>query len=152
MALIVQKFGGTSVADMTRIKAVAETVKREQDAGNNVVVVLSAMAGVTDQLVGYVADAGGRNNSPEYDAVVSTGEQVTAGLLALCLANIGVPARSMLGWQIPIHTDDVYGKARIDKIDSDALRRCVDGGEVPVIPGFQGISPEGRITTLGRGG
>ncbi|NQV85223.1 MAG: aspartate kinase [Rhodospirillales bacterium] len=152
MALIVQKFGGTSVADITRIKAVAETVKREQGAGNEVVVVLSAMAGVTDQLIGYVAEAGGRNNSPEYDAVVSTGEQVTAGLLALCLAGIGVPARSMMGWQIPIHTDDVHGKARIAKIDVDALRQCVVAGEVPVIPGFQGISAQGRITTLGRGG
>jgi len=152
MALIVQKFGGTSVADITRIKAVAETVKRERDAGHQVAVVLSAMSGVTDQLVGYVAEAGGRNNSPEYDAVVATGEQVTAGLLALCLNDIGVPARSWLGWQIPIHTDDVHGKARIGKIDGDALEQCLAGGQVPVIPGFQGLSPDGRITTLGRGG
>jgi aspartate kinase len=152
MALIVQKFGGTSVADITRIKAVAETVKRERDAGHQVAVVLSAMSGVTDQLVGYVAEAGGRNNSPEYDAVVSTGEQVTAGLLALCLSDIGVPARSWLGWQIPIHTDDVHGRARISKIDGDALEQCLAGGQVPVIPGFQGLSPDGRITTLGRGG
>ena len=152
MALIVQKFGGTSVADITRIKAVAETVKRERDAGHQVAVVLSAMSGVTDQLVGYVAEAGGRNNSPEYDAVVATGEQVTAGLLALCLNDIGVPARSWLGWQIPIHTDDVHGRARISKIDGDALEQCLAGGQVPVIPGFQGLSPDGRITTLGRGG
>jgi aspartate kinase len=152
MAMIVQKFGGTSVADTTRIKAVAETVKRERDAGNDVCVVLSAMAGVTDQLIGYVAEAGGRNNLPEYDTVVSTGEQITAGLLALCLDQIGVPARSWMGWQIPIHTDDMHGKARIEKIDTEALEKCVADGQVPVIPGFQGISPDGRITTLGRGG
>jgi len=152
MAIIVQKFGGTSVADTTRIKAVAETVKRERDAGNDVCVVLSAMAGVTDQLIGYVAEAGGRNNLPEYDTVVSTGEQITAGLLALCLDQIGVPARSWMGWQIPIHTDDMHGKARIEKIDTEALEKCVADGQVPVIPGFQGISPDGRITTLGRGG
>ncbi|MBC8339047.1 MAG: aspartate kinase [Rhodospirillales bacterium] len=152
MAIIVQKFGGTSVADVNRIRAVAETVKRERDAGNQVAVVLSAMAGVTDQLVGYVADAGGRSHSPEHDTVVATGEQVTVGLLALCLENIGVPARSWLGWQIPVHTDGVHGKARIEKIDTDALEQCLNAGQVPVIPGFQGISPEGRITTLGRGG
>ena len=152
MAIIVQKFGGTSVADTTRIKAVAETVKRECAAGNHVAVVLSAMAGVTDQLVGYVAEVGGRNNLPEYDTVVSTGEQITAGLLALCLDAIGVPARSWMGWQIPIYTDEMHGKARIEKIDTEALEQCFNDGLVPVIPGFQGISPDGRITTLGRGG
>jgi len=152
MAIIVQKFGGTSVADTTRIKAVAETVKRECAAGNQVAVVLSAMAGVTDQLVGYVAEVGGRNNLPEYDTVVSTGEQITAGLLALCLDAIGVPARSWMGWQIPIYTDEMHGKARIEKIDTEALEQCFNDGLVPVIPGFQGISPDGRITTLGRGG
>lgn len=152
MAIIVQKFGGTSVADTTRIKAVAETVKRECDAGYQVAVVLSAMAGVTDQLIGYVAEIGGRNNLPEYDTVVSTGEQITAGLLALCLDGIGVPARSWMGWQIPIRSDDSHGKARIEQIDTEALEKCFAEGKVPVIPGFQGISPDGRITTLGRGG
>ena len=152
MAIIVQKFGGTSVADTTRIKAVAETVKRECDAGNQVAVVLSAMAGVTDQLIGYVAEVGGSNNLPEYDTVVSTGEQITAGLLALCLDGIGVPSRSWMGWQIPIRTDDKHGKARIEKIDTEALEQCFADGQVPVIPGFQGISPDGRITTFGRGG
>ena len=152
MAIIVQKFGGTSVADTTRIKAVAETVKRECDAGHQVAVVLSAMAGVTDQLIGYVAEIDGRNNLPEYDTVVSTGEQITAGLLALCLDGIGVPARSWMGWQIPIRSDDSHGKARIEQIDTEALEKCFAEGKVPVIPGFQGISPDGRITTLGRGG
>ena len=152
MAIIVQKFGGTSVADTTRIKAVAETVKRECDAGNQVAVVLSAMAGVTDQLIGYVAEVGGSNNMPEYDTVVSTGEQITAGLLALCLDGIGVPSRSWMGWQIPIRSDDKHGKARIEKIDTEALEQCFADGQVPVIPGFQGISPDGRITTFGRGG
>ncbi len=152
MAIIVQKFGGTSVADITRIKIVAETVKRERDAGNNVCVILSAMAGVTDQLISYVKQAGGQNNSPEYDTVVSTGEQITAGLLVLCLEQIGVSSRSWLGWQVPIQTDNLYGNARINKISTDALEQNFIDGNVPVIPGFQGLSAEGRITTLGRGG
>jgi len=152
MARIVQKFGGTSVADLERIKIVAATVKRELDAGNQVCVVLSAMAGVTDQLVGYVLEAGGSNNSPEYDAVVATGEQVTAGLLALCLQKMGVASRSWLGWQLPVHTDNAHGKARIMGIETAALEESLAKGEVPVVPGFQGISPDGRISTLGRGG
>ncbi len=152
MARIVQKFGGTSVADIARIKAAAATVKRELDAGNQVCVVLSAMAGVTDQLAGYAAEAGGAHYSPEYDTVLATGEQVTVGLLALALEEMGLPARSWLGWQIPIRTDGVHGKARIEAIEIEALVRCLDDGVVPVIPGFQGISPEGRVTTLGRGG
>ncbi len=152
MARIVQKFGGTSVADMARIKAAAETVKRELDRGSQVAVVLSAMAGVTDQLVGYAAEAGGAHYSPEYDAVLSTGEQVTAGLLALTLEEMGIPARSWLGWQLPIRTDGVHGKARIEKIDVEALEQSLSNGEVPVIAGFQGLGPENRITTLGRGG
>ncbi len=152
MAIIVQKFGGTSVADISRIKIVAETVKRERDSGNNVCVVLSAMAGVTDKLIGYVKEAGGQNNSPEYDTVVSTGEQITAGLLVLCLEQIGVPSRSWLGWQVPIQTDSFYGKARIKKIGTNALEKYFIDGQVPVVPGFQGLSNEGRITTLGRGG
>ncbi len=152
MARIVQKFGGTSVADMARIKAAAETVKREIDRGSQVAVVLSAMAGVTDQLVGYAAEAGGAHYSPEYDAVLSTGEQVTAGLLALALEEMGIQARSWLGWQLPIHTDGVHGKARIEKIEVEALEQSLSNGEVPVIAGFQGLGPENRITTLGRGG
>jgi aspartate kinase len=152
MARIVQKFGGTSVADMTRIKAVAMTVKRELDAGNQVAVVLSAMAGVTDQLVGYAAQTGSVFDAREYDVVVSTGEQVTVGLLALCLQNLGVTARSWLGWQVPISTDGVHGKARIKAIEAKELRRRMATGEVPVVAGFQGFGPDNRITTLGRGG
>ena len=155
MTRIVQKFGGTSVADLARIKTAAAIVKRELDAGSEVCVVLSAMAGITDQLVGYVTEAGNIDNnheSREYDAVVSTGEQVTAGLLALSLQEIGVKARSWLGWQIPIRTDAIHGKARIEKIETEALEQGLASGEVPVIAGFQGLSPEGRITTLGRGG
>ncbi len=152
MALIVQKFGGTSVADINRIKAVAETVKCECEAGNSVCVILSAMAGVTDQLIGYVQEVGGRNDLPEHDTVVSTGEQITAGLLVLCLDNIGISARSWMGWQIPIQTDDLHGRARIMEIKTEALEQSLLDGQVPVIPGFQGLSYDGRITTLGRGG
>jgi len=152
MARIVQKFGGTSVADLKRIKIVAATVKREHDAGNQVCVVLSAMAGVTDQLVGYALEAGGSNNSPEYDAVVATGEQVTSGLLALCLQKMGIASRSWMGWQLPVHTDGMYGKARIMGIETAALEASLARGEVPVMAGFQGLSPDGRISTLGRGG
>ena len=152
MARIVQKFGGTSVADMTRIKAVAATVKRELDAGNEVAVVLSAMAGVTDQLVGYATQTGPVFDAREYDVVVSTGEQVTVGLLALALQNLGVTARSWLGWQLPVRTDGVHGKARIKAIETAELRRRMAAGEVPVVAGFQGFGPDNRITTLGRGG
>ena len=155
MALIVQKFGGTSVANIERIRNVAERVKREIAAGNQVVVVLSAMSGVTNQLVDYCGQV-----SPlltpealaEYDAVVSTGEQVTVGLLALVLQAQGVPARSWLGWQVPIRSDDTFSKARIDTIDAEALHKALKAGVVPVIPGFQGVTADGRITTLGRGG
>jgi len=152
MARIVQKFGGTSVADTDRIKIVAEKVKSEVERGNQVAVVVSAMAGVTNQLVGYVDEVATLYDAREYDTVVSTGEQVTCGLLALALQNLGIPARSWLGWQIPIHTDDVHGKARITEIETDELARRMDGGEVVVVPGFQGIAPNNRITTLGRGG
>ncbi len=152
MARIVQKFGGTSVADMTRIKAVAATVKRELDSGNEVAVVLSAMAGVTDQLVGYATQTGPVFDAREYDVVVSTGEQVTVGLLALCLQNLGVTARSWLGWQVPVRTDGVHGKARIKAVETAELRRRMAAGEVPVVAGFQGFGPDSRITTLGRGG
>lgn len=152
MALIVMKFGGTSVADMDRIRNVAAHVKREVDAGNKVAVVVSAMAGKTNELVGWVNEAASIPDPKEYDAVVSSGEQVTSGLLALCLQNVGVLARSWQGWQIPLETDDAHSKARIADIKADTLKSSIEGGTVAVIAGFQGISPDGRIATLGRGG
>jgi aspartate kinase len=155
MAIIVQKFGGTSVADITCIKNVSKRVKAERDLGNQLVVVVSAMAGVTDQLVGYVNDvstAGNDERCAEYDTVVSAGEQVTAGLLALTLIEIGIPARSCLGWQLPIRTDDIHSSARIESIDSNFIKSKLDIGEVIVVPGFQGVCDQNRITTLGRGG
>ncbi len=155
MALIVQKFGGTSVADLDCIRNVATRVKKEVDQGNQVVVVLSAMAGVTNQLVGWaneVSDFSDHNQYAEYDTVVCTGEQVTVGLLALCLQNMGISARSWLSWQLPIKTDSFHSKARIESIDTTNIRSSLDKGEVVVIPGFQGITEEGRLATLGRGG
>jgi len=152
MARIVQKFGGTSVANTDRIKAVAEKVKREVDAGNEVAVLLSAMSGVTNQMVAYVEEVSTLYDAREYDTVVATGEQVTVGLLALALQSLGISARSWLGWQIPIHTDNVHGKARIERIETAELDRRMKAGEVPVVAGFQGLAPDNRITTLGRGG
>ena len=152
MARIVMKFGGTSVANIERINAVADRVKRLHAQGHEIAVVVSAMAGVTDHLIGLVADAGGREDGREYDVVVSTGEQVTSGLLALVLKRIGVPARSWLGWQLPVHTDDTHSKARILGIDTDGIGLTLADGWVAVVPGFQGLGPDGRVTTLGRGG
>lgn len=155
MALIVQKFGGTSVANIERIRNVAARVKTELDHGNQVVVVLSAMSGVTNQLVGYCEEVSKLKTNEEwaeYDVVVSTGEQVTVGLLALVLQSMGIPARSWLGWQLPIKSDDVFGKARIDTIDTKAIQESLKAGEVMVVPGFQGVTHKGRVTTLGRGG
>ena len=152
MALIVQKFGGTSVADIERIRNVARRVKRAADAGDQVAVVVSAMSGVTDQLVKWVREASLQYDAREYDAVVSTGEQVTVGLLALALQEMGVKARSYLGWQVPVRTDSAHGKARIEAIDAAALLAEMGKGIVPVVAGFQGIAPDGRVTTLGRGG
>ncbi|MBB4616232.1 aspartate kinase [Sphingomonas abaci] len=152
MARIVMKFGGTSMAGIERIRSVAARVKREVDAGNQVAVVVSAMAGETDRLVGFCREASALYDPREYDAVVSSGEQVTSGLLAIALQAIGVPARSWLGWQLPIHTDDAHAKARIGTIDTAALDASLAQGEVAVIPGFQGVSADNRITTLGRGG
>lgn len=152
MALIVQKFGGTSVANVERIRNVAHLVKKELDAGNRVAVVLSAMSGVTNKLVAFCQEAAPLHDMREYDAVVSTGEQVTVGLLAIILQSMGIPARSWAGWQVPIRTDDAHGKARIAEIDTTALLAAIDAGEVPVVAGFQGIGPDGRVTTLGRGG
>ena len=152
MARIVMKFGGTSVADIERIANAAARVKREVEAGNEVAVVVSAMAGATNQLVGYVDQTSRMYDAREYDAVVASGEQVTAGLMALRLQEMGVAARSWLGWQIPIKTNEVHGKARIEEIGTDNLNPRLSNGEVAVIAGFQGVSPRGRITTLGRGG
>jgi len=152
MARIVQKFGGTSVADIDRIKAVAHRVKAEVDAGNEVAVVVSAMGDFTDQLVGYVEDTAPLFDAREYDVVVSSGEQVSSGLLALALQNLGVDARSWQGWQVPIHTDNVHGKARIARIETTEIAERLSAGQVAVVPGFQGVSDGRRITTLGRGG
>ncbi len=146
------KFGGTSVADLARIKAVAQRVKREADAGHEVAVVVSAMAGVTNQLVEWTRQAATLHDAREYDVVVATGEQVTTGLLAIALQDLGVSARSWLGWQIPVETDDAHGKARIQRIATADLERRMAEGQVAVVAGFQGIGPDRRVTTLGRGG
>ena len=152
MALLVMKFGGTSVADIERIRNVARHVKREVDAKNHCAVVVSAMAGHTNQLVAWTREASPLHDAREYDAVVASGEQITAGLLAIVLQSIGVQARSWAGWQIPIKTDNAHGVARIADIPPGELRERMASGEVAVIAGFQGISPDNRITTLGRGG
>ncbi len=152
MARIVMKFGGTSVADLDRIRNAAARVKREVASGNEVAVVVSAMAGVTNQLVAWCQALSPLHDAREYDAVVATGEQVTAGLLAVALQDIGIEARSWQGWQIPIATDDAHGKARIERIDGEELVRRMGIGQVAVVTGFQGIGPDRRITTLGRGG
>jgi aspartate kinase len=153
MARIVMKFGGTSVADLNRIKRVAERVRVEVDAGNEVAVIVSAMAGVTNQLVEYTNAAANLFDLREYDAVVSSGENVTAGLLAIILQDLGIAARSWQGWQIPVLTDAAHGSARIARIEVDEVLRRMAAGEVAVVAGFQGVEPErNRITTLGRGG
>src|SRR6478672_5472934 len=153
MSFLVMKFGGTSVANLERIRNVARHVKREIDAGNSAAVVVSAMAGVTNQLVAWVREASPLHDAREYDAIVATGEQVTAGLLAIVLQSMGITARSWQGWQIPILTDNAHGVARIKDIPGDKIRARLEGGEVAVITGFQGIEPErNRISTLGRGG
>ncbi len=147
------KFGGTSVANVERIRNVARHVKREVDAGREVAVVVSAMAGKTNELVAWCKEAAPLYDQREYDAVVASGEQVTAGLLALALQEIGIPARSWLGWQAPICTDDAHGSARIQSIDGEGIVEGFKRGEVAVVAGFQGVHKEsGRITTLGRGG
>ncbi|MFS8036963.1 aspartate kinase [Xanthobacter sp. AM11] len=153
MARLVMKFGGTSVANIERIRNVARHVKREVAAGYQVAVVVSAMAGKTNELVAWCKDASPLYDAREYDAVVASGEQVTSGLLAITLQQMGLNARSWQGWQVPISTDDAHGSARILDIDGGALGDAIDGGEVAVIAGFQGIHlPTGRLTTLGRGG
>ncbi|WP_066662067.1 MULTISPECIES: aspartate kinase [unclassified Sphingomonas] len=152
MARIVMKFGGTSMAGIERIRNVAARVKREWEAGNQVAVVVSAMAGETDRLVGFCKEASPLYDLREYDVVVASGEQVTSGLLAITLQAMGVPARSWLGWQLPIHTSSAHASARINTIDTDALNASLADGHVAVIPGFQGLAEDNRVTTLGRGG
>jgi len=152
MALIVQKFGGTSVADLDRIRNVAQRVKAEVDQGHQVAVVVSAMAGTTNQLVAWASDIGPLHDAREYDTIVATGEQVTVGLLAIALQNIGIDARSWLGWQIPVRTDEIHGAARIEAIDTELMKQRLEAGQVAVVAGFQGLAPDNRITTLGRGG
>src|SRR5215468_10062147 len=154
---LVMKFGGTSVADLERIRRVARLVNAEVEAGHRVAVVVSAMAGKTNELVAWTDGSGAAAqglaaSDDEYDVVVASGEQVTAGLLAMTLRNMGVPARSWMGWQIPIVADDAHGRARIDDIPPEKLSAAMDAGEVAVIAGFQGVTRDGRIATLGRGG
>jgi aspartate kinase len=152
MARIVMKFGGTSVADLDRIRNVAARVKAEVDQGNEVAVVVSAMAGTTNQLVEWCQKLSPLFDAREYDAVVATGEQVTAGLTAIALQNAGIDARSWMGWQVAVETDGQHGKARIAAIEGEELIQRMKAGQIPVIAGFQGIGPDNRITTLGRGG
>jgi len=153
LALIVQKYGGTSVADLDRIRNVAARIKRAVEAGDRVAVVVSAMAGTTNQLVAWVHGLDPAGYDPaEYDQVVSTGEPITIGLVAIALQSLGVPARSFLGWQAGVRTDAAHGKARIVAIEPQAVRACLEEGKVAVVAGFQGIGPDGRVTTLGRGG
>nr|WP_179407421.1 aspartate kinase [Novosphingobium marinum] len=146
------KFGGTSMAGTERIRRVANIVRKQQAAGHEVAVVVSAMAGETDRLVNFAREANALYDPAEYDVVVASGEQVTSGLLALTLQAMGCKARSWLGWQLPVRTNDAHASARIEQIDADALVASMQAGEIAVIPGFQGIAPEGRVTTLGRGG
>ena len=157
MSRLVMKFGGTSVADLERIRRVARLVEAEVAAGKQVAVVVSAMAGRTNELVAWT-DGSGRaarglpESDDEYDTVVASGEQITCGLLAMTLRNIGVPAKSWLGWQIPILTDEAHGRARIEDVPPENLLAAMDAGQVAVIAGFQGVTRGGRVTTLGRGG
>jgi aspartate kinase len=152
MTRLVMKFGGTSVADIPHIKNVARHVKREVDAGNQVAVVVSAMAGTTNQLVAWTREASPLHDAREYDTVVAAGEQITSGLLAIALQDVGVNARSWQGWQIPLKTDAAHGAARIADIDGTELIKRLEIGQVAVVSGFQGIGPDNRIATLGRGG
>ena len=157
MSRLVMKFGGTSVADLERIRRVARLVAAEVATGKKVAVVVSAMSGKTNELVAWTDGAGRAAegidaSDDEYDMVVASGEQVTAGLLAMTLRNMGLNAKSWLGWQVPIITDQAHGKARIDDIPPEKLLAAFDAGEIAVIAGFQGVTRDGRISTLGRGG
>ena len=151
MPRIVMKFGGTSMAGIERIRSVAARVKREAEAGNEVLVVVSAMAGETDRLVQLCKEASALADPKEYDVVVASGEQVTAGLLAMTLQNMGVTARSFMGWQL-MRASGAHGNARVEAVESALLDEALSGGAVAVIPGFQGVSEDGRVATLGRGG
>jgi len=146
------KFGGTSVGDVNRIRHVAQLVKAEVDQGNQVAVVVSAMAGETNKLVGWTREISPLHDAREYDTIVAAGEQITAGLLAVALSAIGIPARSWLGWQIPIRTSNMHGSARILGVETTLMNERLAQGQVAVIAGFQGIADDNRITTLGRGG
>jgi aspartate kinase len=152
MARLVLKFGGTSVADLDRIRSVATRIKREVEAGHQVAVIVSAMSGTTNQMVGWVNSLDPLHDEREYDTVVAAGEQITAGLTAIALQKLGLKARSWLGWQIPLKTDGTHGKARIESIETEALRASLAEGVVAVVAGFQGVGPGDRISTLGRGG
>ncbi len=152
MARILMKFGGTSMADLDRIRSAASRVQREVEAGHEVAVVVSAMSGVTNQLVAWCASLASLHDAREYDTVVATGEQVTSGLMAIALQALGVDARSWAGWQAGVHTDGAHGKARIESVDGGLLLAAMAAGQVPVVAGFQGLGPDLRITTLGRGG
>ena len=152
MALIIQKYGGTSVGNIERIKNVAKRVARSYDQGNAIVVVLSAMSGETNKLVALTQEASEFPIGREYDVIISTGEQVTVGLLALILKEMGYKAKSFLGTQVPIVTDSQFGSARIESIEDERLRAVLNDGVIAVVAGFQGVDPEGNITTLGRGG
>jgi aspartate kinase len=152
VARIVMKFGGTSMAGTERIRRVAQIVRKQQAAGHEVAVVVSAMAGETDRLVNFCREANPLYDPAEYDVVVASGEQVTSGLLALTLQAMGCQARSWLGWQVPIRTVEAHAKARVDAIEADAMIAAMQAGQIAVVPGFQGISNAGRVTTLGRGG
>jgi aspartate kinase len=151
MPRIVMKFGGTSMAGIERIRSVAARVRREAEAGNQVLVVVSAMAGETDRLVQLCREAAALSDPKEYDVVVASGEQVTAGLLAMTLQNMGLAARSFMGWQL-VRASGVHGNARVESVESALLDEALSAGTVAVIPGFQGISDDGRLATLGRGG
>src|SRR6185437_16873928 len=151
MAKIVMKFGGTSVADLDRIRHVATLVKKEVDRGNQVAVTVSAMAGETNKLVGWVRELSPLYDAREYDVVVASGEQVSSGLLTVALQAIGVSARSWMGWQIPVRTSAIHSSARIEGIDAGPMNECLKE-QVAVVAGFQGVSPENRVTTIGRGG
>ena len=153
MPILVMKFGGTSVADLARIKNAAQKVRAEVENGFNVIVIVSAMSGKTNELVGWLNETSPLFDAREYDAVVSSGENVTAGLMALTLQEMDIPARSWQGWQVPVQTTSAHSAARIEEIQNDnIMAKFADGIHVAVVAGFQGISPEGRITTLGRGG
>tara|TARA_R110002072_G_scaffold242564_13_gene401465 strand:+ start:7528 stop:8808 length:1281 start_codon:yes stop_codon:yes gene_type:complete len=152
LARIVMKFGGTSMAGTERIRRVANIVRKQATGGNQVAVVVSAMAGETDRLINFCREANALYDAAEYDVVVASGEQVTAGLLALTLQSIGCPARSWLGWQLPLKTIESHASARVESIDGEGLIAAMERGEIAVIPGFQGVSEHNRITTMGRGG